>query len=100
MSEAPACALLLGRRWLKRCPKRAATQIIQTAKDVTRSILGERAEATIRRAVMRGAKLSYCDFAPLGASNPLAAIGRSVPFGRHSEAAISTSQASAITPAI
>jgi PAS domain S-box-containing protein len=40
------------------------THVIHTAEDVTRSVLGERADAAKRRAAMRGAELSYFDFDP------------------------------------
>ncbi len=40
------------------------THVIHTAEDVTRSVLGERADAAKRRAAMRGAELSYFEFDP------------------------------------
>ncbi|QFU07191.1 putative sensor histidine kinase pdtaS [Rhodobacteraceae bacterium THAF1] len=40
------------------------THIIHTAEDVTRSVLGERADAAKRRAAMRGAELSYFELDP------------------------------------
>ncbi|MEE4208329.1 MAG: histidine kinase dimerization/phosphoacceptor domain -containing protein [Parvularcula sp.] len=44
------------------------THVIHTAEDVTRRILGERADAAKRRAAMRGAELSYFEFNPASAS--------------------------------
>ncbi len=41
------------------------THVIHTAEDVTRSVLGERADAAKRRAAMRGADLSYFEFDPV-----------------------------------
>ncbi|MEE4213039.1 MAG: histidine kinase dimerization/phosphoacceptor domain -containing protein [Parvularcula sp.] len=43
---------------------RRVTHVIHTAEDVTRSVLGDRAEAAKRRAAMRGADLSYFEFDP------------------------------------
>ncbi len=40
------------------------THVIHTAEDVTRSVLGERADAAKRRAAMRGAELSYFELDP------------------------------------
>ncbi|WP_375256802.1 sensor histidine kinase [Citreimonas sp.] len=40
------------------------THVIHTAEDVTRAVLGDRAEAAKRRAAMRGADLSYFEFDP------------------------------------
>ncbi|MCB5198799.1 PAS domain-containing protein [Loktanella sp. TSTF-M6] len=41
------------------------THIIQTAEDVTRNTLGERADAARQRAAMRGAELSYFELDPV-----------------------------------
>lgn len=40
------------------------THVIHTAEDVTRAVLGDRAEAAKRRAAMRGADLSYFELDP------------------------------------
>lgn len=44
------------------------THVIHTAEDVTRSVLGERADAAKRRVAMRGAELSYFEFNPASGS--------------------------------
>ncbi|SPJ26113.1 sensor histidine kinase [Palleronia abyssalis] len=44
------------------------THVIHTAEDVTRSVLGERADAAKRRAAMRGADLSYFELDPVSQS--------------------------------